>query len=573
MSYTSGSSGYSGDFNTNAHGSARFLSKQEAEAERLFTYLPELGSILIARSINGNLVYLNRQGHICLVAPARSGKNSTIIANLVGYQAGSTVTLDPRAENTAVVSEFLESTGKKVIRLDPAHKLKDYGLNLAVSCFDPLRGPLCGADEAQVLDDIQRLGDAAMVDKGGEKEQHWRDGGRQIVIACMTYQAFFLPPQDRGMIKLSRLINGIDIPLEKLCQALTHNNHPDPHVRDVIARNGAFFEHVNPKERASFISMALRSVSWINNPSWQEHFSGSDFDPMDLNTGKLAVILICPFEKAEFQPWVRLVVTNLIIGILRGPRRTSIPTLFLLDEFATMVGRLSLLEQSISFIEGAGARYLMVFQSLDQMSTLWPDNRFHGIIANSGAQIFANVSDQNTAEYVSKFMGNYSAMVPGPGGMSFVSRPLMTPDEIRTLPPDDALLFIRGNRPAHLEKINVLKHQPFKGMMDKGILKPNPIYAVRAPKPISLPATERPLLSIDDALGEASAVRRINLQAITAALEDKYPGKDLRLEGDMLGYDEPWMNPHTGVSETIFMPVLHISLLETLTKGGSSDYA
>jgi len=566
---TSGSSGYSGDFNNKAHGSACFLSPEDALKVQLFDCDPARGSIILARSGSGKPASLNRPGHVVLVAPARSGKNvGVIIPILLTYQNGSRVVIDGRAENAAVVSEYLESQGVKVIRLDPTQKLASFGLNLKTHCFDPLHASLTNPDQAQVLDDINMNADALLVDKGGERDPHWRDGARQVLAAVMTYQAFYTPPEQRTLIAFSRLVSGIDLPLEKTCQALTFNKHPDFALRDVISRMGAWYGKVNPKERASFVSMALRSTAWLNSPAWHKHVGKSDFNPMDLNTDKMAIFIICPFEKAEqYAPWVRLVLTSLIIGILRGPRRHRVPTLFLLDEYANVVGRLALLEQSISFIEGSGARYVMVFHSIPQLSAMMPDNQFHALIANAGAQVFMNVSDQVTADYVSKFMGNYSAMTPGPGGMSFVSRPLMMPDEILTMPPDDALVFIRGFRAAHLEKINVLRDQPYKSMSDAGLLKPNPVHAIQPPKPKALLAEPSQLLSIDDAIGDASTAN-INLQSLTAALQDKYPGRNLCLQDQLCGFYEPWTNPDTGETESVFTPIVHVSLLETLTNGG-----
>lgn len=565
MPYSVGSSGYSGNWNTTAHGSAKWMTAEEAGQLEFFRYYPY--SIILGQNSQGDLACFNRQGHILVMAPPRSGKGIGFVqANCIGYR-GSLIVTDPKGENAAVTADFRKNAlGHNVIVLDPTGKLNSYPLDQQIPThrFNPL-SVFDGASYAEAVDDIERIADALLVPKDGEKEQHWRDGARSYLKALLTFLVFFMLPERHTLGMLSRLANGLEMDVNDIFTALVHNPHPDPVMQDVIAKSGGWWDKVNVKERASFVSMALRSLSWLNSPVWHDHLSASDFHPYDLKAGKTTVYIICPFDKLEdYSPWFRLVLSSCIVAVLRAPNRASIPTLFMLDEYAATIGRLATLEHAIPYIEGVGGRFAMVFQSLSQMQKLWPEPEYHGIFASAGAHVFFNVGDQFTSEYVSKYIGKYSAMAPGANGVTFVQRDLLTPDEVRVHPQGDQIAFVRGFRPAWLGKLDVRAHREFQGL-----LKPNPTYMVlpqgaASPKPLAAPASGG-ILSMADALAKAkSQPVSLSMDSLGATLERLFPGRKMRLENDMCGFDEPWLNPETGQTEMVFMPKMHVDVLKSL---------
>jgi type IV secretory pathway TraG/TraD family ATPase VirD4 len=309
--------------------------------------------------------------------------------------------------------------------------------------------------------------------------------------------------------------------------------------------------------------VALRSLSWLNSPVWHEHLTSSDFHPYDLKAGKTTVYIVCPFDKLEdYSPWFRLVLSSCIVAILRAPNRSNIPTLFMLDEYEATIGRLATLEHAIPYVEGVGGRFAMVFQFLSQMQGLWPDPEYHGVFGSAGAHVFFNASDKFTSEYISSYMGKYGAMAPGAGGISFVQRDLLTPDEVRTLPEGDLIAFVRGYRPAWLGKLDVRTHGGFAGCADA-----NPAYMVLpdVPKALNSPASGG-MLSVADAIARAKkqSQSKVNGEDLLAAAQRKFPGRRLRVEEGLVGYDEPWVNPVSGQAEMSFKPLMHVDLLDEL---------
>ena len=108
MPIKTGSSGYSGGWNDRSHGSARWMTPGEAEEVELYAYKAD--SIVLGQNSRGQLCCLNRQGHVLVLAPPRSGKGIGFVqANLAGYQ-GSMVVTDPKGENAAVLARYRQES-------------------------------------------------------------------------------------------------------------------------------------------------------------------------------------------------------------------------------------------------------------------------------------------------------------------------------------------------------------------------------------------------------------------------------------------------------------------------------
>lgn len=537
------------------------MTPEEAAQLSFYQQNESKDSILLGKNSKGHPAFLNRQGHILVLAPPRSGKGiGFVVPNLICY-GGSMVVTDPKGENAAM-TYACRRAWQNVVVLDPTNKLASYGITppIPTNSYNPL-SVLDNASYVEVVDDIERIADALLVTKG-DGEQHWRDGARAFLKGLLTYLAFFVGSDERNLVKLSRLANGLDVLHDDVFAALTHNPHHDPVMRDVIAKSGSWWDKINPKERASFVSVALRSLNWLNSPVWHDHLTKSDFHPHDLKAGKTTVYIVCPFEKLEdYSPWFRLVLSSCIVAVLRAPKRSPIPTLFMLDEYAATIGRLECLEHSIPYIEGMGGRFAMIFQTLSQMQKLWPDPEYHGIFASAGAHIFFNTNDKFTSQYISEYIGKYGAMVPSGGSSGFVQRDLLTPDEVRTLPPEDQIVFVRGYRPAWLSKFNVLQSEI------KKFTQPNPTYFVLPEQPKAL-GNSGPLLSASEAIAKAKdqPVREISLQRVKDVLKTTYPGIDeFRIENEFIGFDQKFRNPSTGVIEAVFVPIMHTEFFYNLT--------
>lgn len=150
--------------------------------------------------------------------------------------------------------------------------------------------------------------------------------------------------------------------------------------------------------------------------------------------------------------------------------------LFLLDEFAAL-GHLEPVEHAMGLMAGYGIQLWPILQDIHQLRALY-GQRAGTFLANAGMVQIFGVNDHDSAKLVSDLLGQETlvfetmsrAIDAQDTGISFgaqhVGRPLLTPDEVRTLPADRQLLFLAGQRPVIATKLTYFNDREFAGRFD-----------------------------------------------------------------------------------------------------------
>lgn len=89
--------------------------------------------------------------------------------------------------------------------------------------------------------------------------------------------------------------------------------------------------------------------------------------------------------------------------------------------------------------------------------------QFFGVSDYESAQLVSNLTGQTTVVYETKstgrdFFSNHSEQ--------HAARALFTPDEVRTLPPEQQLLFISGKPPILAKKLRYYEDKEFQVLFD-----------------------------------------------------------------------------------------------------------
>ena len=152
---------------------------------------------------------------------------------------------------------------------------------------------------------------------------------------------------------------------------------------------------------------------------------------------------------------------SVLIGQLSDARRADYPVLFIVDECAAL-GRLQILETAVGLMRGYGLKLWLIFQDLPQLKSVY-QGRWESFISNSGLKQFFNVNDLDTADFVSKYLGEETLLVRGENlnqqtqmtgaSLSVAGRALLTADEIRRLPENEQILFYERQKPVRCAKL------------------------------------------------------------------------------------------------------------------------
>ena len=176
-------------------------------------------------------------------------------------------------------------------------------------------------------------------------------------------------------------------------------------------------------------------------------------------------------------------VSHAMTDLARSSVIPPAPVLFLLDEFAAL-GRLEPVERAMGLMAGVGVQLWPILQDLHQLRGTYG---IHAgtFLANAGLVQVFNVNDIDTAEWVSRALGEttefYETGSKGEsrqrnwqtGGSAstsagtaghLVRRALLTADEVRRLPPDGQILFSAGAPPVFARKLRYYADPDFRGL-------------------------------------------------------------------------------------------------------------
>ena len=152
------------------------------------------------------------------------------------------------------------------------------------------------------------------------------------------------------------------------------------------------------------LSSAQRHTHFLDSPRMTAVMGRSDFPFAALKERTATVFLVLPPDRiSTYSRWLRLMVAQALGELARSAARPSAPVLFLLDEFAAL-GRLEPVEQAMGLMAGYGVQLWPILQDLHQLRGTY-DARAGTFLSNAGLVQVFNVNDTDTAEWVSRALG------------------------------------------------------------------------------------------------------------------------------------------------------------------------
>ena len=430
---------YGGPDGDDTHGSARFASDRETKP------LAGDAGLLIGRDRkSGKPLRYAGPSHLLTIAPTRTGKGvGTIIPNLLDYP-GPVVCIDPKGENARITAHYRA-------RFGPVHVLDPFGVTGMVgAAFNPLnRIDPAGLDLA---DDCMTLADALVYDAPGEAgEAHWNEEAKALIAGLILHIVTSEPASTRILATLRDRLTLAPAAFAAQLEAMQAQG-------GLAARAANRHLGKSDREAAGVLSAAQRHTHFLDSPRMTAVLGHSDFTFADVKAQPTSVYLVLPPDRlATYARWLRLMLAQGLTDLARAPASPARPVLFLLDEFAAL-GRLEPVERAMGLMAGYGIQLWPILQDVHQLRALY-ERRAGTFLSNAGVLQIFGVNDHDSAKLVSDLLGQETvvfetmsrAIDAEETGISFgsqhVARPLLTPDEVRTMPANLELLFLAGQRP------------------------------------------------------------------------------------------------------------------------------
>ena len=435
-----------------SHGTARFSDDKEIKKAGLL----DKGGVYLGQypDLTDEGLWFDGDGHLMTVAASGAGKGvCSVIPNLLTWQ-GSVICNDPKGENAAITARHRRDMGQEVHVLNPWGLHSGPPWDLPCSAFNPLDWLDTNSDD--VGDDAAMMANALVLrDKGTSGvEGHFSDEAESLLTGLILYVAFMEEPARRNLLTVRELITQAPDDWTALLQKMSRLVQAD----GLIARAANRFLSKSDREGPAVLSTAQRHTNFLDSNRMRLVLGASDFDLADLKREKMTIYLCLPFEhvSGQFARWLRLMITLSLTALSRtqGPTRPGV--LFLLDEFAAL-GHMRMAERGIAEGRGYGIKMWPILQNLSQLKDTYGD-RWETFVSNSRIVQFFGTNDMFTAKYASDLLGKTTVWSSGSSGdrenISETGRPLMTPDEIMHMGPNEELLFFQGGlRPIRAQKL------------------------------------------------------------------------------------------------------------------------
>ena len=479
-------------------GNARELNKQYADRDGKNVILTKRVSI----GLDG---YKHRRNlNILVVGGSGSGKTRFFCKPGIMSVNCSYLIVDPKGEMLRSTGYLLKEEGYDIKVFDLTHPRQSDGYNP----FTYIR------DDPDVLKLMDNLVKNTTPPKGASNDPFWEKAEIALDSALMLYLLYEAPVEEQNfemlmfMLECARVMEEDEqyqSPLDLLFQTLEER---DP--SHIAVREYKVYKQAAGKTAKSILVTASVRLAAFIFPQYAAMMQTDEMDFPSLGERKRAIFCVIPVNDGSMNYLVSMLLTQCFQQLyLRADERYNgrlpVPVRVIQDEWAN-VAQPDSYPKVLATCRSYNIGINIIVQNIQSIKALYKDE-WEGIIGNCDTLLFLGGGNEPTSlEFMSKLLGKETVhtrtrgQTKGRSGSSSVNyqqtgRDLMTPDEIRMLPTNDALLFIRGEKPVRDKKYDIKKHPNVRRTAD-GRAKP---YSHNPPVPdYTLPDLPYEFRTLDD---------------------------------------------------------------------------
>lgn len=411
-----------------------------------------------------------------LIGGAGAGKTRFYVKPNIMQCNTSFVVLDPKGEILRDTGNLLEQEGYviKVINLIDFTKSNHY------NPFEYIQ------DDKDVLKLITNLIRNTTPKGSQTNDPFWERSETALLEALCLYLLHEAPKEEQNFTMIMEMIASAEVreedeeyqsPLDELFERLEMRK---PNC--LAVKQYKIYKQASGKTAKSIlISVGVRLAAF-NLGSVASITENDDLELRNVGERKTALFAVIPDNDTTFNFLIGMLYTQLFQMLyyqadIVHDGELPIPVHFLMDEFANVAlpdefdKLLSTMRSRLIFVS-------IILQNLAQIKALYKDN-WESIVGNCDQLIYLGGNEQSTHKFMSEYLGKetldtntYGRSYGRSGNYSTnyqqTGRELLTPDEVRLLNNDYALVFMRGERAVMDKKYNILDHPNVKHTRDGG---------------------------------------------------------------------------------------------------------
>lgn len=414
--------------------------------------------------------------NVMVIGGSGAGKTRFYVKPNLMQSICSYIVLDPKGEILRDLGGMFEAQGVAVTVIDLVHFKGHY---------NPLVYLETDEDAIKLAHAI--VHNTKPKDAAGSADKFWDDSSMMLISAIILYLLYEAPAEEQNLSTVMyMIINGqvsedesYPAPLAMLFNELEDKDPEHPAVLQYKS-----FQLGSTKTLQSVLISAAANLYMFNSERFA-YMTGRDetFLP-ELGLQKRVIFCVIPDNDETYNFLITMLYTQIFDQLFRladsNPAyKGALPVhvRLMMDEFAN-VALPKDFKKILSVCRSRNISCDIILQSIAQLKSLFKDD-WEGIVGNCDSLLYLGGNEYGTFEYLSKILGKETertvshSIGRGNHGSSSESqqkaaRDLATPDEIRRMSNDDALLLFRSEDPVVDKKYDLLKHPNIKMTTDGG---------------------------------------------------------------------------------------------------------
>jgi type IV secretion system protein VirD4 len=442
------------------HGEARFATRREVKRAGL---LGEHG-IVLGQWGRRYLLLPGQQG-VALAAPPRAGKGAGVVIPNALHWPGSMVCIDLKRENWTVTAGYRKACGQECYLFEP------FAEDRRTARWNPFH--YVSDDPIRRINDLQRIAEMLYPDPP-TGDPFWVASARSVFLAIALY-VFETGTEQKTIGNVLRHgMAGDEKGFGEYWKGKVEGRKSGPNpLSEYCVR--ALYDVIDlaPSTASSIRKTFTSRLDLWLNPILDAATSGNDFDLRDLRRKPMSIYVgVNPDDLHRLRP-----VLNLFFQQAIGLQTRELPehnpdlkhqVMMLLDEF-TALGRIPIIAESISYLPGYNVRVVLVIQTPAQLREVYGPHNAETMLKSLATRIVYAPKDVGDAREISEELGYLTVKVRSQsrprhglssghrgGGSETTSeqkRALQLPQEIKSLPSDQEIIFYEGLPPIRCGKI------------------------------------------------------------------------------------------------------------------------
>ena len=390
--------------------------------------------------------------------------------------------LDCKGELLRDCGGLLEQMGYEIKVVDLLNMEKSH-------CYNPFAYLKSDNDVQKMVTNLFK----ATTPKGSQSnDPFWDTAASMLLMALVFYLWYEAPEDEKNFPMIMEMLRAGEVredddsyqsPLDELFDRLEMRS-PDhiavKYYKDYRSGSAKTLKSIQITLASRLEKFNLSSVAALT--------ATDELDLSSLGEKKVALFALIPDNDASFNFLVSLLYASTFQELFYSADRVhggSLPTPvhFLMDEFAN-VSLPDDFDKLLATMRSRNISVSIIIQNIAQLKALF-EKQWESIIGNCDEFLYLGGNETSTHKLISEnylgkstlWLDTYGKSTGHSGSYStnnqITGRELMTPDEVRMLDNNLALLFIRGEAPLMDEKYDLLKHPNIKYTTDGGA----PVYS------------------------------------------------------------------------------------------------